>query len=72
MLTYKLIERLKNALIYEYYPENNLEAPGVVKLFDNGEAEMLQESKDDFKMIYGGHALRNIDRTKTTGTVAWY
>ena len=72
MLTFKLIERLKNARIYEYYPENNLNAPGVVKLFDNGEAEMIRESKDDFKMIYGGHALRHIDRTKATGTIAWY
>lgn len=72
MITFKRIREESDSFIYEYYPNGNLDAPGIVKLYHNGDAEMMQESKEDFKLFYGTHALWNIDKTKTTGTVAWY
>lgn len=72
MLTFKRIKEEKDAFIYEYYPEGNTDAPGIVRLYHNGDAEMVKMSDDDFKMFYGGHALWHIDKTKTSGTIAWY
>lgn len=72
MLTFKRIKEDDDKFIYEYYPQGNENAPGVVWLYHNGDAKMVRMSDDDFKMFYGTHALWHIDRTKTSGTVAWY
>lgn len=72
MLTFKRISEEENAYVYEYYPEGNKDSPGIVRLYHNGNAEMIKMSDDDFKMFYGTHALWHIDKTKTSGTVSWY
>lgn len=72
MLKFKRIKEERGFLLYEYYPEGNYDAPGIVRLYHDGNAEMIQESEDDIKMFYGSHALWGIDRSKEIGTVAWY
>ncbi|MDD3186606.1 MAG: hypothetical protein PHT76_15050 [Anaerostipes sp.] len=71
MLTYKRICQKNNELTYEFYPDGNLKAPGVVVFYLDGTKEILKDSEDDVKGYYSGHALNGIDITKENGTVAW-
>lgn len=72
MLEYKLVSETNEKKIYEFYPEGNKSKPGKIALYANGEREMIQESSDDIKRYYAGHAFAGIDQTKESGTVAWY
>ena len=70
MLTYLLIEETTGRKVYEYYPEGNLN-PGKVAFYSNGDKVLIEDSEDDFKGYYRGHAFSGIDQTKQQGTVAW-
>lgn len=72
MLRYSLKSSKSGKLIYYYYPEGNMNSPGVVIFYLNGDKEVARESEDDVKKIYAFHALSGIDKKKKTGTVAWY
>lgn len=72
MIIYKLILEDNNVKRYEYYPEGDVSAAGVIE-FKNGEgAKLISPSPNDVKMYYAVHALTGIDTTKETGTIAWY
>lgn len=72
MLTYKKVFEKDGIIRYEFYPEGNTEAPGIVE-FEEGKApRLIAHSSADFKMFYATHALNNIDMRKESGTVAWY
>ncbi len=72
MLTY-ILDKIENGIYYFlFYPEGNKAAPGRVAFYEDGTSDVLEESQDDFKHIYAGHALNGIDTEKTSGTVAWY
>ena len=71
MLEYKRILDENGLMRYEYYPNGDVNASGVVE-FKNGEpVRVVQESSLDVKMYYAIHALHGIDTTKEYGTVAW-
>ena len=71
MLRY-ILESYENGIyIYVFYPEGN-QRPGKVAHLPNGEREVIEESPDDFKGVYRGHALWGIPTGSKEGTVAWY
>ena len=71
MLTYRIVSRNQGRNLYEYIPEGN-SRPGYVAIYDDGTREIVEDSEDDFKGIYRGHAFSGIDTSKDYGTVAWY
>lgn len=56
---------------YEYYPDGDLNAPGVVEFNPNEKPKIIKDSDIDVKRYYAIHAMNNIDTTKESGTVAW-
>ncbi len=72
MLTYILLEINGDEYIYIYYPNGNKDAPGKVSLSKNGDKRIIEESVQDFGKRYAYHALKGIDLSKKSGTIAWY
>lgn len=72
MLKYKRISKGSGWMRYEYYPEGDTSAPGLVEFMDGSPPKLLNESERDIKMFYAIHALYGIDTEKESGTVAWY
>lgn len=71
MLKYRIVNRENGRNVYEYCPDGD-GRPGLIAIHDNGQREIIEDSPDDFKGIYRGHAFCGIDTTKDDGTVAWY
>ena len=71
MLTYFLESNINGKKIYIYYPDGNMN-PGRVAFYEDGSMEIIEDSIDDVKGYYRGHALHGIDTSKESGTVAWY
>ena len=71
MLRYKIISRENGWNLYEYRPEGE-GRPGIIAIHDNGKCKIIDDSPDDFKGIYRGHAFWGIDISRDSGTVAWY
>lgn len=71
MLRYEIVSRENGKNIFAYFPEGN-GLPGLIAIYDNGNLEIIEDSPDDFKGIYRGHAFYGIDISKDSGTVAWY
>ena len=72
MLTYKRVSNTNGIMRYEYYPDGDASAPGIVEIVANGIPKVIRESAKDFKMYYAYHAMYHIDITREKGTVAWY
>ena len=73
MLRYVFKEMDGEWLVYYYYPEGILEAPGLVRVNRFKEGTIVSPSVKDFGgNLYAHHAIRGIDVTKEKGTVAWY
>lgn len=71
MITYKRISNVNGRLQYEYYPNGDLSAPGIVEFVKGERPKLIHESSKDVKMYFAIHALNGIDTTKETGTIAW-
>lgn len=71
MLKYKKISEENGIIRYEFYPEGELSAPGIVEFGNGKEPKLIQESDKDVQMYYALHALNDIDITRDSGTVAW-
>ena len=72
MLTYKRIFNKNGVMRYEYYPNGDEAASGIVE-FVNGESpKLIKESEVDFKRMFASHAMYHIDVTRERGTIAWY
>lgn len=71
MLTFELESYENGRYTYIYYPEDNKKAPGRVVLFKDEHREIIEDSKDDVKGYYRGHALWGIPVGEKKGTVAW-
>ncbi len=72
MLKYKRISNENGIKRYEFYPEGDVSAAGVVEFNNEGEPKLIKNSKMDVKGYFASHALYGIDTEKETGTVAWY
>ena len=72
MLKYKKISDKDGIKQYEYYPNGDMSAPGIVRFDKAGKAELVKESDEDVKMYFALHALNGIDTTKESGTIAWH
>lgn len=72
MLKYKRISAKAGVMRYEFYPDGNTNAPGVVEFEHGKDPKLVSQSDADVKMYYAIHALHGIDTTKESGTVAWY
>ena len=72
MLTYKFLNKIDGEFVFAYYPNGNQNAPGKVAISSNGKGQVIEESKEDFGKRYAYHAIRGIDTTQESGTVAWY
>ena len=72
MITYRLIKRLLDRVIYEYYPDGDESAPGVVEFCADGTRRVLTSSSKDFKNIFGGQALARINTSMDSGTIAMW
>ena len=72
MLKYKRISSLEGTIRYEYYPEGDVTKPGIVEFKQGTQPKLVKESENDVKRYYAMHALRGIDISKKSGTVAWY
>lgn len=71
MIKYKRISNINGRLQYEYYPNGDVSAPGIVEFVKGKEPKLIRESENDVKMYFAIHALNGIDITKEVGTVAW-
>lgn len=71
MLTFELLEHENGRYIYAFYPNGNLEHPGIISINENGDKEILSQSDVDVKQYYAGHALFNIPVGKSSGSIAW-
>ena len=59
----KLISLTEDEAIYEYYPEDNRNAPGIVKLMrKTGERIFVKASEDDFANMYAAHAVKRLEK----------
>lgn len=79
MVRIKLVILSDEYAEYEYYPEGNMEAPGIVRLNrKDNQRVFVQESAEDYGRLYAAHALRRIEDYaqksdfKETDMVAWY
>ena len=72
MLKYKRISEKDGVMRYEFYPDGNTAAPGVVEFEPGKDPKLIQHSVDDVKMYFAIHALNDIDTTKESGTIAWH
>ena len=57
---------------YEFYPEGDFFAAGIVEFSAQGERKIIKESPKDVHGRYALHALYHIDTSREIGTVAWY
>ena len=72
MIKYKRTLNENNLMRYEYYPDGDFSAPGIVEFKQGEKPKLVKESEKDVKMYYAVHALHHIDTTKESGTVAWH
>lgn len=72
MLKYKRISNENGIMRYEFYPEGDITATGVVEFSSEGEPKLIKDSPKDVKGYFSTHALYGIDTSKENGTVAWY
>ena len=72
MLRYEFIRKVDKGYEYNYFPEGNKNAPGVVFIESKGKGHIIEESSEDFGERYAFHAIRGIDLSKNSGIVAWY
>lgn len=72
MLKYEYLNKTDAGFEFAYYPEGNKTAPGKVVVTENGSGVVIEESPDDFGKRYAYHAIKGIDTTRKSGTVAWY
>ena len=72
MLTYKRIFNENGIMRYEFYPEGDVSAAGVVEFNSEGEPKLIKGSPKDVKGYFSTHALYDIDTSKESGTVAWH
>ena len=72
MLTYRLIDDNDGKFIYEYYPDGDENAAGVISFDKSGNPIKVVDSVADVKRYYAGHACRGISIGKENGVVAWY
>lgn len=72
MLKYEFLEKIDDEYVYAYYPDGNKNAPGKVGVKESGEKRIIEESDEDFGKRYAHHALKSIDVTEKSGTIAWY
>ena len=74
MVYFKLIELNEHSVIYEYYPENKRDYPGVIVINRNRDDIKITESEEDFGKRYAFHALRVIEHDDFTeeGMEDWY
>lgn len=79
VVTLRLIEITSDRVMYEYFPEDKKEYPGIVALdLETKKRLFLKDSVKDFGKLYAGHALRRIEEYnsngefKKDGLVAWY
>lgn len=70
MLKYKLLETRDDSYLYEYYPEGNMNASGIVSVGDD--THVVKISPEDKYGYYANMALQNIVKGNGSGTVAWY
>lgn len=70
MLKYRLESKNDERMIYIYYPEGYL-SPGRVVFYSDGTKDAIEDSDDDVKGYYRGHALHGIPIGREHGTVAW-
>ena len=72
MLKYKRIFNENGIMRYEFYPDGDVLAAGIVEFTVQGERRIVKESPRDFNGRYALHALYHIDTDREIGTVAWY
>lgn len=72
MISYKRIVNEHNLKRYEYYPNGNTSAPGIVEFVKGEKPKLIKESPEDVKMYYAVHALNDIDTSTESGVVAWH
>ena len=72
MLMYEFVRETNGERVFAYYPEGNRNAPGTVVVETIGIGHVVEASSEDFGNRYAFHAIKNIDPTKKSGTVAWY
>ena len=72
MVQYEFIREVDSGREYRYFPEGNREAPGIIYLEANGDGRVIEVSKEDIGKLYAFHAIRSIDLSKKSGTIAWY
>ena len=70
MLTYELVERSEEYVIYRFFPEEK-EKPGEVKIYGDGRRELVKDAPCDVGMYYAIHALHHIDSGKEFGWIHW-
>ncbi len=72
MLTYKKVFEETGRIRFEFYPNGDESAPGIVEFEEGLPPKIIRHAEKDEKMYFGIHALAGIDPTKESGTVAWY
>ena len=72
MLKFKRIFNENGIMRYEFYPEGDFFAAGIVEFSAQGERKIIKKSPTDVHGRYALHALYHIDTSKEIGTVAWY
>ena len=84
MLRYKLIKKLEDSYLYEYYPETQMEHKGIIRIFLNENLdekaqfdmdrkfEIIEKSSEDFRGNYAAMAGFHIPLDRESGTIAWY
>lgn len=72
MLRYRRISNENGIMRYEFYPEGDVSAAGVVEFSSEGEPKLIKNSSKDVKGYFSTHALYGIDTSNETGTVAWH
>lgn len=72
MISYRRIVNTQNLKRYEYYPNGNTSAPGIVEFTEGEPPKLIKESSEDVKMYFAVHALNGIDTTTESGVVAWH
>ena len=72
MLTYRLLSSDDKGFIYLYFPDGNEDSPGKIRIYFDGSRELISESSYDIGKRYAHHAMKKIDISQKTGTIAWY
>lgn len=79
MLEFKLIHENASVVEYEYYPEGDKKAKGIVSFSKNdGKPAIIELSPSDDTKMYAGmlfkrlRQFREMNAYKAQGTVIWY